>query len=53
MEIGLCPPNTNHWTVWNREFHFTLILFEPQMLERAHESVNGDRLNSAVPIATQ
>lgn len=44
-ELGLCPPNTSHWTVWNREFHFTLILFEPQMLERvAHESVNGDRL---------
>lgn len=44
-EIGFCPANTSHWTVWDREFHFTLILFEPQMLERvAHEFVNGDRL---------
>lgn len=44
-ELGLCPANTSHWTVWEREFHFTLILLEPQMLERvAHESVSGVRL---------
>jgi AraC family transcriptional regulator len=44
-EIGFCPANTSHWTVWDQEFHFTLILFEPRLLEQvAHESVNGDRL---------
>lgn len=44
-DLGLCPANTSHWTVWEREFHFTLILLEPQMLERvAHESINCSRL---------
>lgn len=44
-EIGFCPANTNHWTVWDQEFRFSLLLFEPRLLEQvAHESVNSDRL---------
>jgi len=53
VEIGLVLSNTSHWTIWNREFHFTLILFfEPQMHRAACPDLNGDRLRlySAVPI---
>ncbi len=44
-ELAFCPANTSHWALWDREFRFILILFEPRVLEQvAYEFVNGDRL---------
>jgi len=41
VKIGCVLQYKPLWTVWNREFLFHLILFEPQMLKQvAHESVN-------------
>jgi AraC family transcriptional regulator len=43
-EACFCPAHTSHWATWDETMCFTILVFQPQFLEKVADEINCDRL---------
>ncbi|HIK03756.1 MAG TPA: helix-turn-helix transcriptional regulator [Trichormus sp. M33_DOE_039] len=44
-ETCFCPAHTNHWTSWQEQLNFTVLVFEPKLFTQlATETLNGKQI---------